>query len=96
MVFTVPEDEDGLAFCLTLLTQQPCRRRLRGITPCFYKKCLGERLGTEGLGIISIFIETVLFGTLDVLATVGFGFILLSNPGALERTEITGFAFLGS
>ncbi len=53
-------------------------------------------LGTEGLGIISIFIETVLFGTLDVLATVGFGFILLSNPGALERTEITGFAFLGS
>lgn len=52
-------------------------------------------LGTEGLGIISVFIETVLLGTLDVLATVGFGFILLSKPGALELTEIPDLAFFG-
>lgn len=51
--------------------------------------------GTEGLGFINLSIETVLFGTLDVFATVGFGFVLLSYPKALELTEIPDFAFFG-
>jgi bacteriorhodopsin len=51
--------------------------------------------GTDGLGLINLNIETVLFGILDVFATVGFGIILLSYPKALELTEIPDFTFFG-
>ncbi|WP_255151300.1 bacteriorhodopsin [Halorarius halobius] len=41
-------------------------------------------LGTEGLGLISLYIETLGFAVLDVVAKVGFGFILLSSREVLD------------
>ncbi len=46
-------------------------------------------LGQEGFGVVSPFVEALLYGILDVCAKVGFGFILLSNRPALERVETT-------
>ncbi|MGZ3647271.1 MAG: hypothetical protein ACXVCM_25855, partial [Ktedonobacteraceae bacterium] len=37
VVFTVPEDEHGLAFCLTFLTQQAFRQGQRSFTLYVYK-----------------------------------------------------------
>lgn len=46
-------------------------------------------LGQEGFGILSTLPETILYGTLDVLAKVGFGFLLLGNRVTLDRVETT-------
>jgi len=42
-------------------------------------------LGTEGLGALSLGVETAGFVVLDVTAKVGFGYILLSNREALDQ-----------
>ena len=42
-------------------------------------------LGTEGTGILTIQVEVILYAILDVLAKVGFGFLLLSNRAALSE-----------
>ncbi len=47
-------------------------------------------LGTEGFGVFSTFVATVLYGILDVLAKVVYGFILLRNRNVLDRIEGTG------
>ena len=36
-------------------------------------------LGTEGAGVVGLYVETLMFMVLDVTAKVGFGFILLSS-----------------
>ena len=36
-------------------------------------------VGTEGAGVVGLFVETTLFMVLDVTAKVGFGFLLLSS-----------------
>jgi bacteriorhodopsin len=36
-------------------------------------------LGTEGIGVITLGPETILYGVLDVLAKVGFGYILING-----------------
>jgi bacteriorhodopsin len=36
-------------------------------------------VGTEGAGIVPLFVETLLFMILDVTAKVGFGIILLRS-----------------
>ena len=41
-------------------------------------------LGTEGLGVVPLYVETLGFAVLDVTAKVGFGFILLSSRKVLE------------
>jgi bacteriorhodopsin len=41
-------------------------------------------LGTEGLGIVPLYFETLGFAVLDLTAKVGFGFILLSSRKVLE------------
>jgi bacteriorhodopsin len=53
-------------------------------------------LGNEGLGIISLFIETVLLGILDMCAKIGSGYILLSHSSALLQAEMTGSSSTGS
>jgi bacteriorhodopsin len=40
-------------------------------------------VGTEGLGLVGLYGETLLFMVLDVLAKVGFGFILLRSRAIL-------------
>ncbi len=47
-------------------------------------------LGTEGFGVFSTFVATVLYGILDVLAKVVYGFILLRNRNVLDHVEETG------
>jgi bacteriorhodopsin len=42
-------------------------------------------VGTEGLGVISLGIETAGFMVLDVTAKIGFGIILLSSREALDQ-----------
>ena len=37
VVFTVPEDEDGMALCLTFLTERAFRWCQKGFTACLYK-----------------------------------------------------------
>ncbi len=44
----------------------------------------------EGFGLISTFVATLLYGILDVLAKVVYGFILLRNQSVLDRIEETG------
>jgi bacteriorhodopsin len=46
-------------------------------------------LGTEGFGLVGLGIEVLLFMILDLSAKVGFGFLLLSNRAALQRTGIS-------
>ncbi len=46
-------------------------------------------LGSEGFGIISVFAETILYAILDILAKVGYGFILLSSPATLADADET-------
>ncbi len=47
-------------------------------------------LGTEGFGVFNTFAATVLYGILDVLAKVAYGFILLRNRSVLDHVEETG------
>jgi bacteriorhodopsin len=49
-------------------------------------------LGTEGLGIVSLYVETALFMVLDLSAKVGFGFILLQGLGSIEGAPETSGA----
>jgi bacteriorhodopsin len=44
-------------------------------------------VGTEGAGAVSLFVETLGFMVLDVLAKVGFGFILLSSRAIVGDSE---------
>jgi bacteriorhodopsin len=46
-------------------------------------------VGTEGLGIVGLGIETAGFMALDLVAKVGFGFILLRSHEVLDMTETT-------
>jgi bacteriorhodopsin len=46
-------------------------------------------VGTEGLGIISLYIETAGFMVLDLVAKVGFGIILLSSREVLDAAGST-------
>jgi bacteriorhodopsin len=46
-------------------------------------------VGTEGLGLVGLFSETLGFMILDVLAKVGFGFILLRSRAIFEGFETT-------
>jgi bacteriorhodopsin len=41
-------------------------------------------LGTEGLGVVTLYVETLGFAVLDLTAKVGFGFVLLSSHKLLE------------
>lgn len=43
-------------------------------------------LGTEGLGILDLTGEIIVFAIIDVTAKVGFGFILLTNKDALKES----------
>ncbi|SDF89813.1 bacteriorhodopsin [Halorientalis regularis] len=42
-------------------------------------------VGTEGLGLVPLYYETAAFMVLDVLAKVGFGFLLLRSRGVLDQ-----------
>jgi bacteriorhodopsin len=44
-------------------------------------------VGTEGAGIVSLYVETLGFMVLDVLAKVGFGFVLLRSRAILGDVE---------
>ena len=44
-------------------------------------------VGTEGAGVVNLYVETLGFMVLDVLAKVGFGFILLRSRAILGDTE---------
>ena len=44
-------------------------------------------VGTEGAGVVSLYVETLGFMVLDVLAKVGFGFVLLRSRAILGDTE---------
>jgi len=44
-------------------------------------------VGTEGLGVVSLNIETAGFMVLDLVAKVGFGFLLLSSRQVLDRVS---------
>lgn len=52
-------------------------------------------LGTEGLGMISLYSETAGFMVLDLVAKVGFGIILLSSRDVLDAAGNTTGAALG-
>jgi len=52
-------------------------------------------LGTEGTGVFSLQVEVILYGILDVLAKVGFGFLLLSNRAALKASTPSIAAITG-
>jgi bacteriorhodopsin len=45
-------------------------------------------IGTEGLSLIPLYWETAAFMVLDVLAKVGFGFLLLRSRSVLERAGV--------
>jgi len=49
-------------------------------------------VGTEGLGIVGLNIETAGFMVLDLVAKVGFGYILLSSREALDAVSAAGSA----
>lgn len=54
-------------------------------------------LGTEGFGTIGLSAEVLVFMVLDLSAKVGFGFVLLSNRGALRRAgSVTREAVTGT
>jgi bacteriorhodopsin len=42
-------------------------------------------VGTEGLGLVPLYYETAAFMVLDVLAKVGFGFLLLRSRSVLDQ-----------
>jgi bacteriorhodopsin len=42
-------------------------------------------LGTEGFAVASSTVEVFLFLILDILAKIGFGFLLLANREALSQ-----------
>ena len=44
-------------------------------------------VGTEGAGVVNLYVETLGFMVFDVLAKVGFGFILLRSRAILGDTE---------
>jgi bacteriorhodopsin len=44
-------------------------------------------VGTEGLGLVGLFGETLIFMILDVTAKVGFGFILLRSRAVVGESE---------
>ncbi|MFB6121661.1 MAG: bacteriorhodopsin [Halobacteriaceae archaeon] len=44
-------------------------------------------VGTEGLGVVDIYVETAGFMVLDLTAKVGFGLILLSSRDALDAVS---------
>jgi bacteriorhodopsin len=44
-------------------------------------------VGTEGLGLVGLYGETLIFMVLDLLAKVGFGFILLRSRAIVGETE---------
>jgi len=44
-------------------------------------------LGTEGIALLSLFVETAGFAALDLTAKVGFGFILLRSHAVLDQAE---------
>ena len=44
-------------------------------------------VGTEGLGLIPLYWETAVFMVLDVLAKVGFGFLLLRSRNVLDQVS---------
>ncbi|MFB6281333.1 MAG: bacteriorhodopsin [Haloferacaceae archaeon] len=44
-------------------------------------------IGTEGVGVVNLFTETLLFMILDVTAKVGFGFILLRSRAIVGEAE---------
>ena len=52
-------------------------------------------LGTEGLGMISLYSETAGFMVLDLVAKVGFGIILLSSRDVLDAAGDAASAALG-
>jgi bacteriorhodopsin len=52
-------------------------------------------LGTEGLGMISLYSETAGFMVLDLVAKVGFGIILLSSRDVLDAAGEAAGAALG-
>ena len=45
-------------------------------------------LGTEGAGVVSLYVETLMFMVLDVTAKVGFGFILLSSRSIVGEDSV--------
>ncbi len=47
-------------------------------------------VGTEGLGVIGLGLETAGFMVLDLVAKVGFGFILLSSRKAIDDAAAAG------
>ncbi len=49
-------------------------------------------VGTEGLGVVGINVETAGFMVLDLTAKVGFGYILLSSRKALDAVSSSGAA----
>jgi bacteriorhodopsin len=44
-------------------------------------------LGTEGIALLSLFVETAGFAALDLTAKAGFGFILLRSHAVLDQAE---------
>lgn len=44
-------------------------------------------LGTEGVGVVPLFLETLFFMVLDVTAKIGFGFILLRSRAVTGTTN---------
>lgn len=44
-------------------------------------------VGTEGAGVVNLYVETLGFMVLDVLAKVGFGFVLLRSRAILGDTD---------
>ena len=42
-------------------------------------------IGTEGVGVVNLYVETLLFMILDVTAKVGFGFILLRSRAITDE-----------
>jgi bacteriorhodopsin len=46
-------------------------------------------VGTEGLQLVSLYIETAGFMVLDLVAKVGFGIILLSSRQVLDAASDT-------
>ena len=45
-------------------------------------------LGTEGAGVVGLYVETLMFMVLDVTAKVGFGFILLSSRSIVGEDSV--------
>jgi bacteriorhodopsin len=53
-------------------------------------------LGTEGLGLVSLYTETAGFMVLDLVAKVGFGIILLSSREVLDAAGEVADAAMGA